>query len=218
MHVKALHGDMSQGQRDGVMIAFKGGRERLLVATDVAARGLDITGVTHVVNYDVPNSPDVYVHRIGRTGRVGARGPRDHADHAEAAARPRGDRAPREDARSAQWSANGKGAAALEGRARGAAAIPTARRAGRGTRSRTARRRALLEADRRRSGRRTASSPPTSSSAVVDHTHLENDDVRNVRVLERFSLRRGARGRAREDVAEAVSGKQARGAKLLSWR
>ena len=56
------------------MLAFKGGRERLLVATDVAARGLDITGVSHVVNFDVPVSPDVYVHRIGRTGRVGRSG------------------------------------------------------------------------------------------------------------------------------------------------
>src|SRR5919202_703378 len=74
IRVKALHGDMSQGQRDGVMIAFKGGRERLLIATDVAARGLDITGVSHVVNYDIPNSPDVYVHRIGRTGRMGEAG------------------------------------------------------------------------------------------------------------------------------------------------
>ncbi len=74
VRVKALHGDMSQGQRDGVMIAFKGGRERLLVATDVAARGLDIKGVSHVVNYDIPNSPDIYVHRIGRTGRVGRSG------------------------------------------------------------------------------------------------------------------------------------------------
>ena len=74
VRVKALHGDMSQGQRDGVMIAFKGGRERLLVATDVAARGLDISGVSHVINYDVPNSPDIYVHRIGRTGRVGRSG------------------------------------------------------------------------------------------------------------------------------------------------
>jgi ATP-dependent RNA helicase DeaD len=74
IRVKALHGDMSQGQRDGVMISFKGGRERLLVATDVAARGLDIKGVSHVVNYDIPNSPDIYVHRIGRTGRVGRSG------------------------------------------------------------------------------------------------------------------------------------------------
>src|SRR4051795_10384165 len=74
VRVKALHGDMSQGSRDGVMIAFKDGRERLLVATDIAARGLDISGVTHVINYDMPNSPDIYVHRIGRTGRVGRSG------------------------------------------------------------------------------------------------------------------------------------------------
>jgi len=74
VRVKALHGDMSQGSRDGVMIAFKDGRERLLVATDIAARGLDISGVTHVVNYDIPGSPEVYVHRIGRTGRVGRSG------------------------------------------------------------------------------------------------------------------------------------------------
>ena len=74
MNVKALHGDMTQGSRDGVMLAFKAGRLPVLVATDVAARGLDITSVTHVINYDVPVSPDVYVHRIGRTGRVGRSG------------------------------------------------------------------------------------------------------------------------------------------------
>ena len=74
MNVKALHGDMSQGSRDGVMLGFKGGRVPILVATDVAARGLDISTVTHVVNFDVPISPDVYVHRIGRTGRVGRSG------------------------------------------------------------------------------------------------------------------------------------------------
>jgi ATP-dependent RNA helicase DeaD len=74
MNVRALHGDMSQGSRDGVMLAFKGGRVPILVATDVAARGLDISTVTHVVNYDVPTSPDVYVHRIGRTGRIGRSG------------------------------------------------------------------------------------------------------------------------------------------------
>ncbi|MEA2360817.1 MAG: ATP-dependent helicase DeaD [Solirubrobacteraceae bacterium] len=74
MNVKALHGDMSQGQRDGVMLGFKGGRVPILVATDVAARGLDISTVTHVVNFDVPTSPDIYVHRIGRTGRVGRSG------------------------------------------------------------------------------------------------------------------------------------------------
>ena len=74
MNVKALHGDMSQGSRDGVMLSFKSGRLPILVATDVAARGLDIASVTHIVNFDVPTSPDVYVHRIGRTGRVGRSG------------------------------------------------------------------------------------------------------------------------------------------------
>jgi ATP-dependent RNA helicase DeaD len=74
LNVKALHGDMSQGSRDGVMLGFKGGRVPILVATDVAARGLDISTVTHVINFDVPISPDVYVHRIGRTGRVGRSG------------------------------------------------------------------------------------------------------------------------------------------------
>jgi len=74
LNVKALHGDMSQGQRDGVMLSFKAGRLPILVATDVAARGLDISTVTHVINFDVPTSPDVYVHRIGRTGRVGRSG------------------------------------------------------------------------------------------------------------------------------------------------
>ncbi|MDX6680466.1 MAG: ATP-dependent helicase DeaD, partial [Solirubrobacteraceae bacterium] len=61
MNVKALHGDMSQGSRDGVMLSFKSGRLPILVATDVAARGLDIASVTHIVNFDVPTSPDVYV-------------------------------------------------------------------------------------------------------------------------------------------------------------
>ena len=74
MNVRALHGDMTQGARDGVMLAFKSGRLPILVATDVAARGLDISTVTHIVNYDVPTSPDTYVHRIGRTGRVGRSG------------------------------------------------------------------------------------------------------------------------------------------------
>jgi ATP-dependent RNA helicase DeaD len=74
LDVKALHGDMTQGQRDGVMISFKEHRLPLLVATDVAARGLDIEHVTHVINYDVPDTTDGYVHRIGRTGRVGRTG------------------------------------------------------------------------------------------------------------------------------------------------
>jgi ATP-dependent RNA helicase DeaD len=74
LHVKALHGDLTQGQRDGVMLQFKDHRLPLLVATDVAARGLDIEHVTHVINYDVPDASDSYVHRIGRTGRVGRTG------------------------------------------------------------------------------------------------------------------------------------------------
>ena len=74
LRVKALHGDLSQGQRDGVMISFKEHKVPLLVATDIAARGLDIEHVTHVINYDLPNNPEIYVHRIGRTGRVGRTG------------------------------------------------------------------------------------------------------------------------------------------------
>ena len=74
MNVRALHGDMTQGARDGVMISFKGGSLPLLIATDVASRGLDISGISHVINFDVPISPDVYVHRVGRTGRVGRSG------------------------------------------------------------------------------------------------------------------------------------------------
>jgi ATP-dependent RNA helicase DeaD len=71
---EVLHGDLSQGQRDRVMKRFRDGLAELLVATDVAARGLDIPDVTHVINYDVPNDPEAYVHRIGRTGRAGRTG------------------------------------------------------------------------------------------------------------------------------------------------
>ncbi len=74
LRVKALHGDLSQGQRDGVMISFKDRKVPLLVATDIAARGLDIEHVTHVINFDVPDTTEAYVHRIGRTGRVGRTG------------------------------------------------------------------------------------------------------------------------------------------------
>jgi ATP-dependent RNA helicase DeaD len=71
---EAIHGGMNQDQRDRVMNAFRAGQTQLLVATDVAARGLDIPQVSHVVNYDVPSAPEAYVHRIGRTGRAGRGG------------------------------------------------------------------------------------------------------------------------------------------------
>jgi ATP-dependent RNA helicase DeaD len=71
---EAIHGGMSQVQRDRVMQAFRTGRTELLVATDVAARGLDIPHVSHVINYDLPSSAEIYVHRIGRTGRAGREG------------------------------------------------------------------------------------------------------------------------------------------------
>jgi ATP-dependent RNA helicase DeaD len=82
---QALHGGMEQRQRDRVMQQFRGGHTDLLVATDVAARGLDIEHLSHVVNYDVPSAAEAYVHRIGRTGRAGRGGtaitlaePREH--------------------------------------------------------------------------------------------------------------------------------------------
>ena len=71
---EGLHGGMNQAQRDRVMLSFRKGKTELLVATDVAARGLDISHVSHVMNYDVPSSPEAYVHRIGRTGRAGRGG------------------------------------------------------------------------------------------------------------------------------------------------
>jgi ATP-dependent RNA helicase DeaD len=81
----ALHGGLSQEQRDRIMGRFRDGALDVLVATDVAARGLDIGHISHVVNYDVPSSPETYVHRIGRTGRAGREGvaitlvePREH--------------------------------------------------------------------------------------------------------------------------------------------
>jgi ATP-dependent RNA helicase DeaD len=82
---EAVHGGLAQRERDRVMNLFRGGKIELLVATDVAARGLDIERVSHVVNYDVPSAPEGYLHRIGRTGRVGRAGvaitlaePREH--------------------------------------------------------------------------------------------------------------------------------------------
>ncbi|HUE83738.1 MAG TPA: DEAD/DEAH box helicase [Pyrinomonadaceae bacterium] len=72
--VDRIHSDRTQPQREAALRGFRSGRTRILVATDIAARGLDIEGVSHVINYDVPGAPEDYVHRIGRTGRAGAPG------------------------------------------------------------------------------------------------------------------------------------------------
>ena len=71
---RAIHGDKSQGARQQALGDFKSGKVRVLVATDIAARGIDIAGLSHVFNYDLPNEPESYVHRIGRTGRAGLNG------------------------------------------------------------------------------------------------------------------------------------------------
>ena len=70
----SIHGNKSQGQRQRALDGFKSGRVPILVATDVAARGIDVDGVTHVINYDLTHEPETYVHRIGRTARAGATG------------------------------------------------------------------------------------------------------------------------------------------------
>ena len=71
---EGLHGDLSQNQRDRVMKKFREGKSDILIATDVAARGLDIENISHSINYDIPQDPESYVHRIGRTGRAGNKG------------------------------------------------------------------------------------------------------------------------------------------------
>jgi ATP-dependent RNA helicase RhlE len=71
---QAIHGNKSQGQRERALAAFRRGDAKTLVATDIAARGIDVDGISHVVNFDLPNIPETYVHRIGRTARAGADG------------------------------------------------------------------------------------------------------------------------------------------------
>jgi superfamily II DNA/RNA helicase len=71
---EAIHGNKSQNHRERVLAAFRSGAVRTLVATDIAARGIDVDGISHVVNFDLPNIPETYVHRIGRTARAGADG------------------------------------------------------------------------------------------------------------------------------------------------
>jgi ATP-dependent RNA helicase RhlE len=74
VNASAIHGNKSQGQRERALAAFRGGTTRALVATDIAARGIDIDGVSHVVNYELPEVAEAYVHRIGRTARAGNAG------------------------------------------------------------------------------------------------------------------------------------------------
>jgi ATP-dependent RNA helicase DeaD len=200
MNVKALHGDMSQGARDGVMISFKGGRVPILVATDVAARGLDIADVTHIVNFDVPTSPDVYVHRIGRTGRVGRSGraitfiePRQRRD-LEAIEKHAGTRV-------APW-------------AEGAHVAPAP------TKEPPRRHRKPHDANGARDGEYTkliASGGRAAGLAESDLIHavtsqagLDGEAVRNVRLLERFALLEVPAAEAAR-VAGAVDGTAVRG-------
>ena len=74
IQAEAIHGNKSQHARQRALANFKTGDTRVLVATDIAARGIDIENLTHVLNYELPNEPETYVHRIGRTGRAGASG------------------------------------------------------------------------------------------------------------------------------------------------
>jgi ATP-dependent RNA helicase RhlE len=74
VRAQAIHGNKSQGARQAALESFRSGQTRVLVATDIAARGIDVDGITHVVNFELPNEPESYVHRIGRTARAGARG------------------------------------------------------------------------------------------------------------------------------------------------
>ena len=200
LRVKALHGDMSQGSRDGVMIAFKSGRESLLIATDVAARGLDISGISHVINYDIPNSPDVYVHRIGRTGRVGRSG------RAITLITPK----QREDLGAIERHANTQIAPWKEG-AGGKRDEREARRP-RHTkpRKRTDGTRAKLFLA---AGRKDGFEPADVIGALVDHSRLDGEEITNVHVLERFSFLEVPAERAGE-VTEKVTGQNVRGVEL----
>jgi ATP-dependent RNA helicase DeaD len=231
VRVKALHGDMTQGSRDGVMIAFKDGRERLLVATDIAARGLDISGVSHVINYDIPNSPDVYVHRIGRTGRVGRSGraitlitPKQQRDleairkHANTTIEPwspgvvatDGSAPPPPPERAAEEviapvATNGDGPPDAETTER----QPRRRRHTKPRRDVNEPRAKLVFGV----GRARGLEPADVVAAIVDNSHLDGEDVSNVRVRERFSFVEVPGERASE-VVEKVNGQSVRGVEL----
>jgi ATP-dependent RNA helicase DeaD len=202
MNVKALHGDMTQGARDGVMISFKDGRLPLLIATDVASRGLDISGISHVINFDVPTSPDVYVHRIGRTGRVGRSGraitfyePRQRRE-IEAIERHAG-------VILAPW--------VKDARVAPTPVKPPARR--------HSKPHAPVNGDGRvrklivGGGRAAGLEPSDIIHAITAATGLDGESVRNVRVLERFAFVEVPEGDA-ERVVELTGGTEVRGRPL----
>jgi ATP-dependent RNA helicase DeaD len=206
MNVRALHGDMTQGARDGVMLAFKAGRVPILVATDVAARGLDISTVTHVINYDVPTSPDVYVHRIGRTGRYGDTG------RAITFVEPR----QRRELEAIERHANTRIAPWAEGAhvAPAPAEVPPHRhdkpRADRDGRESFAK--LVLNA-----GRAAGLEPADLIAVVTREAGLDGESVRNVRLLERFAFLQVPAGEAAQ-VAERVSGARLNGLQLRAER
>jgi ATP-dependent RNA helicase DeaD len=185
------------------MISFKGGRVQILVATDVASRGLDISTVTHIVNFDVPTSPDVYVHRIGRTGRVGRSG------RAITFVEPRQAR----DLAAIESHANTK----ISPWAEGAKVAPVAVEEPRAHRHRKPHdpdplpvngdaRFAKLIA----SGGRAAGLDEADLISAVAATGLDGEAIRNVRLLERFVLFEVPADQAAR-VADSVDGTDVRG-------
>src|SRR4051812_35761899 len=200
MNVKALHGDMSQGSRDGVMINFKSGRTPILVATDVAARGLDISTVTHVVNFDVPTSPDVYVHRIGRTGRVGRSG------RAITFVEPR----QRRDLEAIERHASTTIAPWTEGAHVAPVPAQEPPRRHRKPRDTNGARDGVYAKLIASGGRAAGLAEADLIHAVTSHAGLDGEAVRNVRLLERFALLEVPASDA-ERVAGAVTGTAVRG-------
>jgi ATP-dependent RNA helicase DeaD len=199
MNVKALHGDMSQGARDGVMISFKSGSLPLLIATDVASRGLDISGISHVINYDVPMSPDVYVHRIGRTGRVGRSGRAITFYESR-------------QARDIQAIENHAGVK-LSPWVKGAHVAPTPVKA---PPRRHSKPHVSANGDGKSSkviisgGRAAGLEPSDIIHAITSATALDGEKVRNVRILERFAFVEVPESEA-ERVVEETGGTEVRG-------
>jgi ATP-dependent RNA helicase DeaD len=203
MNVRALHGDMSQGSRDGVMLAFKGGRVPILVATDVAARGLDISTVTHVINYDVPTSPDTYVHRIGRTGRIGRSG--RAITFVEARQKPELEAIERHiGIPVSRWE---QGATAEPARVQTPPRRHSKPSAGAG--GETVERTKLIAA----AGRSHGLQPKDLIRAITAATGLEGESVWNVRVLDRFALLEVPAAEAQR-VIEQVEGTEVAGVAL----